>query len=93
MDRETILHIAELARLEFGEEELEQFARQFEQIIAFVEKISELDVDGLEPMVSPLEGAVPLRPDKPGETLSPEEALKNAPDNKEGLFGVPRVIG
>jgi len=93
MDKNQIRHIGELARLEFGDEELEQFAEQFGRIIEFVEKVSELDVEGLEPMISPLdEAAVQLRPDTPGETLSPEDALKNAPDNKEGLFGVPRII-
>jgi len=93
MDKNQIRHIGELARLEFGDEELEQFAAQFGRIIEFVEKVAELDVEDLEPMISPLdEAAVQLRPDTPGETLSPEDALENAPDNKEGLFGVPRII-
>ncbi len=92
MDIAQIKHIAELARLEFSEEELKKFAEQFNKIIEFVNKVSELPVDGLEPMITPLGENLVLRPDEPGETLPSEDALRNAPDNKEGLFGVPRVI-
>ena len=89
---EQIEHIARLARLRFEPEELRGFTEQFNQILAYVEKLDQADTDGVEPMTGiPRESSV-LRDDEPGPTLSPAEALKNAPKKRDGFFSVPKVI-
>jgi aspartyl-tRNA(Asn)/glutamyl-tRNA(Gln) amidotransferase subunit C len=89
---EQIEHIARLARLRFEPDELQGFTAQFNQILAYVEKLGEVDTTGVEPMTGIISGESTLREDEPGPTLSPAEALRNAPKKKEGFFSVPKVI-
>lgn len=91
-DKSLVLHICNLARLEFVGEELERFGEQFEKIVRFIERIDELQTDDFEPMISPLDEPVVLREDVPGETLGQGDALRNAPRKVDGQFVVPRVI-
>lgn len=93
ISREEITHIARLAKLRFSEEELGDFSAQFNRIVAYVEKLNEVDTEGVEPMARLQGEAVPLRADEPGLMLEPAEALKNAPKKTEGFFTVPKVIG
>ena len=86
--KETVTHYAKLAQLHFSEEETEMMCRQLGDILDYVKKISQLEGDDC-----PLEeeSTVP-REDILGESLSPEEALANAPDRESNHFLVPRVI-
>ena len=93
MTPEQVQHIARLARLRFSDEEIEGFTAQFNQIVAYVEKLDEVDTEGVEPMASVLEAVNVLRDDLAGPMLSPAEALRNAPKKTEGFFSVPKVIG
>ena len=93
MTPEAIRAVATLARLRFSDEELAGFTEQFNQILAYVEKLNEVDTTGVEPMTSVLDVANVLRDDEPGPMLSPAEALSNAPKKTEGFFSVPKVIG
>lgn len=93
ISREEISHIARLAKLRFTEEELGDFSAQFNRIIAYVEKLNEVDTEGVEPMARLQEEATSLRLDEPGPMLDVAEALKNAPKKTEGFFNVPKVIG
>ena len=92
LSREEVLHVAELARLSLRPEEVELFTRQLNDILAYVQKLEELDTTG----VAPLAHVVPLvnvfREDVVRECLSLEAALKNAPVREDGSFLVPRVI-
>jgi aspartyl-tRNA(Asn)/glutamyl-tRNA(Gln) amidotransferase subunit C len=92
LSREEVLHVAELARLSLRPEEVELFTRQLNDILAYVQKLEELDTTGVAPLahVIPLVNA--FREDVVREGLSPEAALKNAPAREEGSFLVPRVI-
>jgi aspartyl-tRNA(Asn)/glutamyl-tRNA(Gln) amidotransferase subunit C len=90
---EQIQHVARLARLRFTPEEMENFATQFNQIVAYVEKLNGVDTEGVEPLASVLEVSDMLREDEPGPMLSPAEALRNAPKKTEGFFSVPKVLG
>lgn len=90
---DQIEHVARLARLRFGPDEITGFAAQFNQIVAYVEKLNAADTEGIEPMTSVLAMADVLRDDEPGPMLSPAEALQNAPKKTEGFFTVPKVIG
>jgi aspartyl-tRNA(Asn)/glutamyl-tRNA(Gln) amidotransferase subunit C len=92
LTREEVLHVAQLARLSLEAEEVEMFTRQLNDILAYVEKLKELDTGDLTPMTH----AVPLfnafREDAATGCLPRDEALDNAPAREEGAFVVPRVI-
>jgi aspartyl-tRNA(Asn)/glutamyl-tRNA(Gln) amidotransferase subunit C len=89
IDRERVLHVARLARLELSEDELERMASELSTILDHVERISELDLDGVEPTSHVLALENVLRPDEPVESLPRERALESAPDPAEGAFRVP----
>ena len=85
-------HIAELARLKFSNEELENFTQQLNQILKYVEKLNELDTENVEPLSHPIEGNNVFREDILKPSINREEALKNAPDSDDEFFKVPKVI-
>jgi aspartyl-tRNA(Asn)/glutamyl-tRNA(Gln) amidotransferase subunit C len=89
IDREQVLHVARLARLELTDEELERMAGELSGILEHVDRISELDLDGVEPTshVVALENV--LRPDEPRPSWSADEMLECAPDPASGAFRVP----
>ena len=89
IDREQVLHVARLARLELSDEEVERMAGELSGILDHVDKIGELDLEGTEPTehVVPLENV--LRPDEPRPSLPRERALEPAPDPADGSFRVP----
>jgi aspartyl-tRNA(Asn)/glutamyl-tRNA(Gln) amidotransferase subunit C len=89
--REQVLHVARLARLELSEEEVERFGEQLSAILEAVGRVSELDLDGVEPTAHPLDLVNVLAEDEPRPSLPAEEALRNAPDPEDGFFGVPAV--
>jgi aspartyl-tRNA(Asn)/glutamyl-tRNA(Gln) amidotransferase subunit C len=91
---EEVRRIAALARLRLSAEEEETFAVQLSAILAHVEQLRELDVSGVEPMTHALAaGEAPvLREDATHESLSPGEALANAPAREGTCFKVPRII-
>lgn len=88
MDIEKVAH---LARLSLTEEEKELLKVQLEKILHFVEQLSELNTEGVEPYVPEFE-ETPLREDEPERTFTQEKALMNAPHAEEGFFVVPRVV-
>jgi aspartyl-tRNA(Asn)/glutamyl-tRNA(Gln) amidotransferase subunit C len=94
LSRADVLRIAELARLELTEDEVELFTRQLASILDYVEQIRELDTKGVAP-TSHVIGRSIDRADVAAPTLPRDEALANAPDaaTEAGLFKVPRVIG
>ncbi len=89
IDREQVLHVARLARLALTDEEVERMAGELSGILEHVERMNELDLDGVEPTshVVALENV--LRPDEPRPSLPREKALEPAPDPAEGAFRVP----
>lgn len=91
---EEVRRIAGLARLRLSAEEEATFAEQLSAILDHVERLRELDVSGIEPMTHALvAGEVPsLRADEVQESLSPAEALSNAPAREGTCFKVPRII-
>jgi aspartyl-tRNA(Asn)/glutamyl-tRNA(Gln) amidotransferase subunit C len=86
-------HIAELARLEFSEKELDNFTHQLNEILSYVEKLNELDTENVEPLSHPVENTNVFRDDEVKTSVPREKALKNAPDKNESFFKVPKVIG
>jgi len=93
MTTEDVQKIATLAKLQFKDEELEEFARQFTDIIAYVGQVAAVDLSGAEPMTCCNEGPAELRADVVGPTLTTAEALSNAPQKNDAFFKVPKVLG
>ena len=89
IDREQVLHVARLARLKLSDDELERMAAELSGILEHVEKISELDLEGVEPTTHVIALENVLRPDKSRPSWSREEVLERAPDQAGGSFRVP----
>jgi aspartyl-tRNA(Asn)/glutamyl-tRNA(Gln) amidotransferase subunit C len=89
IDREQVLHVARLARLELSEPELERMAVELSGILEHVDRISELDLADVEPTTHVVELENVLRADEPEPSLPRERALENAPDTSDGAFRVP----
>ena len=92
VDAETVRRIAHLARIAVAEDEVEHLRGELNAILAFVEQLSEVDVEGVEPMtsVSPME--MKKRPDEVTDGGIPDDILKNAPAAQDGFFMVPKVV-
>ncbi len=91
--RKDVEHIAELARLKFKEDELENFTEQLNEILSYVEKLNELDTENVLPLSHPVEGENVFREDEVKVSVDRKDALKNAPDSDDEFFRVPKVIG
>lgn len=89
---EDVKEVADLARLEFAEDEIEDFRSQFENILKFISKLDELDTGDVKPTTHVLDISTPLREDEVKDWITQEEALKNAPQSEDGFFAVPKVI-
>jgi aspartyl-tRNA(Asn)/glutamyl-tRNA(Gln) amidotransferase subunit C len=93
--REQVEAIAALANLELSESEIDLFARQLGDILAYADEVQRIDTTGVPPTASVVTRHEADRPDAVGPCLDRDEALANAPDAAidAGLFRVPRVIG
>lgn len=94
--RETIFYVAELSRLHIKEEEAQKRLQQFQEIVSYVEKLSGLPTDDIEPtfQVTPRDANMlkPMAEDKPAPSLPTDRAVKNSPAQQDSYFLVPRVI-
>ena len=90
---EQVRHVAKLARLALSEEELARFGPQLESILAYIDKLAEVDTSNVEPMAH----ALPLHNVFCEDVIEPslplEEVLKNAPQTDGPFFKVPKIIG
>jgi aspartyl-tRNA(Asn)/glutamyl-tRNA(Gln) amidotransferase subunit C len=89
LDRSEVLHVARLARLRLTDEDVERMSRELSKVLDHIEKISELDLEGVPPTSHVVDVPGGLRPDEPRPCLSREEALASAPAVAEGGFEVP----
>ncbi len=89
LDRAQVLHVARLAKLELSEQEVERMAGELSKVLDHIEKIRELDLEGVPPTAHVVDAPGPLRADRPERCLTPEEALASAPEPVDGGFGVP----
>lgn len=92
IDIKTVDEVAHLARLEFNEEGKTEILNDMNRMLAFVDKLSEMDTDGVEPLIYMTDERNVMREDEPKETLTQKEALKNAPKKDSDYFKVPKVI-
>ncbi|HVE67137.1 MAG TPA: Asp-tRNA(Asn)/Glu-tRNA(Gln) amidotransferase subunit GatC [Solirubrobacteraceae bacterium] len=89
IDRAEVLHVARLARLELSDEEVDRMAGELSAVLGHIEKISELDLEGVAPTSHVVEVANALRPDEPRPSLPREAALASAPAVADDGFEVP----
>ena len=96
MTIKDVEHVAKLARLEFTDAEKEKFTHQLNQILAYMQKLNELDTTNVEPLSHVIELSPPrgemFREDTVRPSYPVEEILKNAPARTEKFFKVPKVI-
>ncbi|NTW68639.1 MAG: Asp-tRNA(Asn)/Glu-tRNA(Gln) amidotransferase subunit GatC [Chlorobiaceae bacterium] len=88
-----VAYIADLARLRFNEDETLVMTSELNNILQYIEKLNEVDTEGVEPLSSIHDQINVLREDVEHQSLSSEAVLKNAPDKQDRFFKVPKVIG
>jgi aspartyl-tRNA(Asn)/glutamyl-tRNA(Gln) amidotransferase subunit C len=89
IDRDQVLHVARLARLRLAEDEIDRMSRELSGVLDHIEKISELELDGVPPTTHVVEVENVLRPDDPRPSWPVERVLADAPDVAAGGFRVP----
>jgi len=92
VDAATVRRIAHLARIAVAEDEVEHLRGELNAILAFVEQLSEVDVEGVEPMTSVTPMEMRRRPDVVTDGGIPNDIIKNAPAAQDGFFVVPKVV-
>jgi aspartyl-tRNA(Asn)/glutamyl-tRNA(Gln) amidotransferase subunit C len=89
LDRAQVLHVARLARLELSDEEVERMATELSHVLDHIERIRELDLEGVPPTSHVIDVTNALRDDEPEPCLPVEVALQSAPERVGDGFGVP----
>ena len=92
VDRNLILKLENLAKLELSDQERESLTADLNNILSMVEKLKEVDTTGVEPLVYINEETNKLRDDKVNNQVSQSQALKNSPDHDGTYFKVPKVL-
>lgn len=90
---QTVDNLAKLSRLHFEGEEKENMRKDLEKILDMCEKLSEVNTDGVEPLIYMTDSQTILRSDSISQEITHEDALKNAPKKDSDFFRVPKVIG
>ena len=92
IDTETAAKVAKLARIRVEDDALPALAQEFNNILGFIEQLNEVDVEGIEPMVSVTPMRLKRREDVVSDGDQQDKVLSNAPDAREGFFAVPKVV-
>jgi len=92
IDLKTAAHVAKLARIRVEDADLPALAAEFNTILGFIGQLSEVDVDGVEPMTSVTPMRLKRREDVVTDGDQQARVLANAPDAREGYFAVPKVV-
>jgi aspartyl-tRNA(Asn)/glutamyl-tRNA(Gln) amidotransferase subunit C len=92
VDADTVRRIAQLARIGVAEDEIEHLRRELNAILAFVEQLSEVDVEGVEPVTSVIPMEMKRRPDRVTDGGIPDDIIENAPAAEDHFFVVPKVV-
>ncbi|AMK12325.1 MAG: Asp-tRNA(Asn)/Glu-tRNA(Gln) amidotransferase subunit GatC [Pseudodesulfovibrio sp.] len=89
---EEVAKVAGLARLDLSQDKLELFAGQLGDILAYMDKLGELNTDEVEPLYSPVQHTTVLRRDEVRKDYAREEILANAPEQDGQFFIVPKIV-
>ena len=92
IDKDTVVRIARLSRIAMEDDALEPMAQELNGILAWVEQLSEVDTDGVEPMTGAIAATLPQRDDSAEAGTPTDELLANAPEADDDFFVVPKVV-
>ena len=92
VDKKTVKKIAHLARIALPEAKVAPMTEELNNILAFVEQLSEVDTENARPMTSAVETKLHWRKDKISDGAKTKDILKNAPETESGFFAVPKVL-
>ena len=92
IDKNTINKIARLSRIKLEDKESDDYIKDLNHILEWVEQLNEVNTDNVEPLNNISSSTLPKREDVSKDINSNEEILKNAPDKLEGFFAVPKVV-
>ena len=93
ISEQDVRHVALLARLALSDEEVSRLGVELNSILEHIDTIQQLDLEGVEPTAHPLAVFNVTRPDEPRPGLTRERALQNAPEQENGAFVIPQIIG
>ena len=92
IDKNTINKIARLSRIKLDGKESEDYIKDLNSILNWVEQLNEINTDNIEPLTNISSSVLPKRDDISEDINSSEEILENAPEKIEGFFSVPKVV-
>ncbi len=92
VDAETVRRVAHLARIAVAEDEVANLQAELNAILAFVERLSQINVEGVEPMTSVMPMAMKVRTDVVTDGNKPDDIIRNAPAHEDHFFLVPKVV-
>ena len=93
LSKEDVIKIAILSKLEFNDDEIENFRSDLSEILNYMNELNELDTEGISPLFNVLDLDDVTRKVEVADSLMLEEVLKNAPDKDENFIIVPKIIG
>ena len=91
--KEEVRYVAHLARLDLDEESTDKFAGQIDEILGYIEKLNQVDTKGIKPTSHAISLTNAFRDDEKREPIERGLALANAPEEEDGLFVVPKIVG
>ncbi len=92
INSQEVREIAALARLRLEEAEITRLTHELDDILGYIETVKGVDTASVLPMTHAVPFDCPMRPDEPGQSLTLNEALQNAPRRRENMFEVPRIV-
>lgn len=92
VDQATVRRIAHLARIAVEEKEVEHLRGEINAILAFVEELADVDVEGVEPMTSVIPMKMKMRRDEVTDGYKAADIVANAPEREDSFFVVPKVV-
>ncbi len=92
MDKQTVLKVARLARIETSDAEAEKLVPQLSNIIGWIEQLGEVDTENVAPLANVVNIELPLRKDEVTDGDCADKVLANAPEDTQGFFVVPKVV-
>ena len=92
INKNTINKIARLSRIKLDDKESEDYIKDLNSILEWVEQLNEVNTENVKPLSNISSSILPKREDVSNDTNSSEEILENAPDKLEGFFAVPKVV-
>lgn len=92
MEKNVVAKVAKLARIEMDDAELEKLAPQLSKIVTWIEQLSEVDTDNVEPLANVVNIELPLRKDEVTDGACVDKVLANAPEETQGFYVVPKVV-